>query len=399
MLGLSLAVNSPAVLRRSVGSSKLLVPSSAKWIVEGDSIAAQLDGRSMAMWFSALSNGKVTFLPNSTPGTEATGGHTLANVLADAPGVLAEFPTLTNILIHAGRNSLTAGLATMQSEATQIIDAYNAAGVHVTWSAVLKATDAVGIANEATRLAFNAWLAGLTGKALKVINHDAVFDPATAPALVQADSLHPTVMGERIVVANIVAAMNFAASSHLSLMPGANVVPNAAFAGNPSFTTGFTADSVVPTGWTISNGSGATVKASVLDIGGIRTVEFMGSGSASSAASDLRLSRNVTELAALVGQWIEGGMFVEISNAAGNGDAVGLTGWMVTTGDGYAFNKTHNAAAYGAMSGQYSGFVRVPPVKETADSTFQALGFYCRLAVGAVDFRIRLWSPYGCVTS
>lgn len=398
MLGLGLGMSLPK--RRAGNLSGLAIPPGAIFVVEGDNVAAQVDGRSLAAWMGALSNGRMTFPPNVTPGTEGANSHTLQQVMADVPGVLGKYPALTHVVIHAGRHSLTAGLETMKTQAEAIIDAYNIANVHVVWSCVLKATDAVGTnsTHEATRTGFNAWMAGLGGKRLTVVNHDANFVPASQPALVQAGGIYPTAAGARVIAGNIVAAMSFLASSHVALMPSANALTNAAFAGASPFTTGFTADSVVPTNWGLLNDTGATVKASVLDLGGVRTVELLGSGASSNAGVDLRLSRQTAyELPVQEGQWVEGGMFVDIANATGTGDAVGVTGWSVLIGDTYAFRKDHAAASFGDMGGRFSGFVRVPPMKRTSASNFQSFGFYARLATGTVDVRIRLWSPYACV--
>ncbi len=398
MLGLSLGMDLP---KRKVGNPPGLdIPPGAVFIVEGDNVAAQVDGRSLAAWVGAISNGRITFPPNVAPGTEGANGHTLQQVRDDVPGTLGKYPDLTHVIIHAGRHSLTLGLETMKTQAEAIIDAYNGANIYVIWSCVLKATDAIGTnpTHEATRTGFNAWLAGLGGKRLTVVNHDGNFVPAAQPALVQAGGVYPTAAGARIIAGNIVAAMSFQAYSHLALMPSANALTNAVFAGASPFTTGFSADSVVPTNWGLLNDTGATVKASVLDLGGVRTVELVGSGASSNASVDLRLSRQTAyELPVQEGQWIEGGMFIDIANAAGTGDALGVTGWTVLIGDAYAFRKDHAAASFGDMGARFSGFVRVPPIKRTSASNFQSFGFYARLAVGVVDFRIRLWSPYACV--
>ena len=404
MLGLGLGTGAPR--SRAAG---LAIPSNAVFLCDGDSISAETDGLSLAGHLAVRTGGRMTFVanaypppPNARPGTIGVGGKKIADQTLNVAAAFSADPAVTHIVFHCGTNDMSpTPESQMRSDFLAYCDAWNSRGVKVIYSCILKRIDTVGLnaGNEDKRKAFNAWAAGQVGThgLAAVVNYDATFDPAVMPALIQADGIHPTVAGMRVITGNIVTALSFQASDYLSLMPGANVVPNPTFATPAAYTTGFTADSVVPNGWTISNGSGATVKASVLDIGGTRVFEFLGSGSATSAVSDLRLSRNISELALAAGQWVEGGLFVDIGNAAGTGDAVGLTGWSVATGDAYVFRKDHTASSSGALNWRFTGFVRVPPVKENAASTFQAFGFYCRMAAGPVDFRIRLWSPFACV--
>jgi len=382
-----------------VPDTRLLMASSSLVIVEGDSIAAQVDGRSMAGWLSVASNGLLSFAPNDIEGTEGTGGDTFADVQGDIAAVLAEHAGITHIFLHIGTNDLggVSTPSTMLAALESIVDDYNAGGVHVIYSCILPRTDAIGVDpdNEQKRVDYNALAAAITGRDLTVVNHDANFVTGT---MLQADGVHPNPFGESIVCANLVAALRFQAVNAAALLP-ANALVNPTFTGTAgTIQTGFQGGSVAPTSWSIDNDTGATVTAAiVVDAAGDNCVQFDVSGAASVSNASLRLYRNATELPLEIGQWCDGAMHIEIAGAGGAGDPIGLNGWDFTIGDAATFSATHNAATYGQMSKAVAATVRCLPSPETVASTFQQVAFNARFAVGTVAARIRLKLPHAAV--
>ncbi|MDB5433563.1 MAG: hypothetical protein JWP35_4679 [Caulobacter sp.] len=406
MIGLGLSLDMPRSGAAAVG---ITVPSASLWLIDGDSISAQTDGRSIAAHLATKSGGLMNFAPNAytppadslRPGTVGVSGMKIADQAANLTAMFAANPSVTHMVVHVGTNDMAPTLyATMQSDALNYLALCKTANVSVIWSCILRRNDAIGqdAGNELKRVNFNAWLATLVGNPtyslIGVINHDANFDPAADPTLVNAaDSLHPTYKGAGIFVGNIFAALHFTATDVAALLP-ANTITNATLTGTSGgLATGVTGQ--VPTSWTVDNDTGCTCVASVgVDTDGERYCDMVLTGSATTNGQNVRFFRNDTSVGLVAGEWAEGKMNVTLTGSGGSGDATGVTGWMVQISNGFTFNSSHSFAAYGMMNTAFAGDVRCIPLK-AAGAVTGTIGAYAKLNVGVVDARFRIKKVQG----
>ncbi|QJD54628.1 putative minor capsid protein [Pseudomonas phage MR1] len=359
---------------------------------EGDSLTSFEDGRSFAGNMQLASGSKMRFSAhNGQAGTDGTGGHKLQDVLSEVQRNLTENPKMTDIFIHCGTNNyMDTSAADALSLATQIIDAYNAGGVRVHWLQILPRVVLQSGAPAKFRLAFNYGLANMKGKNLHVFNGDKWYDPTDTT--VSEDGTHQTSKGGRLLMAGVTGAyFTFPATTWTDLLPVNRMVNQAlsSASGNGTVTNGTGA---VCRNYVVDNQSGATMVVTMVVENGVNVIQVDITGSATSAGL-VTIYQNNTNLKALAGQAVEGGTQIAMSGTA-SADPKGLQAWAladIKTGGGRLFHD-QTLDTHGAVPA-YSGPARILPKILTTDATAAKLGLSVRLAVGAVDVRLKYYPP------
>ncbi len=367
---------------------------------EGDSIMAQTDGRSIHSWIALMLDGRLRFLPAIALGTFGTGGDQLQDIMDDVSGVIAAGCRL--VIMDGGTNDplTTASLPASKALATQIVNTYNAAGVHVVYIAIPPRTDTshVGVASrEANRLDFNAWLEGLAaGRGLTVVNVDDVYSPSDSVQSV--DRLHPRTEGAYRIAAKVAAVLSpmLGTGDVAAAIGGAQLLNNPALAG----TTGTLATGVsgqAPTGWIVDNDTGATVVSSLLPSGSGNTWCLDVSGSATTSTQDLRIYQTVSHPIAVGDQFALAARML-LAGLGGEGDPTGVLGWSLAGFKAQIFSQ-FNAAGSGPMTRRVDNLVRCMPFANTTTGASSQVGLFLRFAVGPVAARIEFSTPHCAFTA
>jgi hypothetical protein len=363
----------------------------AMW--EGDSLTANEDGRSFAANLQLASGSKMRFSGKAgLAGTDGTGGHKLADVLADIPRVLTENPLATDVFIHCGTNNYmdTTAPAAL-ALANQIIDAYNAGGKRVNWLGILpRVVLQDGGVNAKYRSDFNYGLANITGKNFKYLNADAAYVPTDI--LQSMDGTHCTSKGSRAIQAYIAANyFTFSANAWDTFMP-VNRILNPTLTSTVAGTVTAPATGSVAEKWTLTNASGATVVGSMITVGADNAIQIDITGSATSQGL-VQLSCHNSLIKALANQIIEAGAVLSMTSVAG-GAPVGLQAWAladIKTGGGRLFHD-QTLLTYGPLP-SFTGPCRIVGKTLPADATACKFGVTLSFATGPVDMRLILSKP------
>lgn len=389
-------------------SGRLRWTSTRDALFDGDSIAANRDGISLAAWATIESQGLLSFAPNAftptgggkIPGTVAVSGKLFADRTADLAAMKTANPLCNTIIFHCGTNDIGTSrtLQQMKDDFLAYLVQAKASGFDVIFSEILRRTDGGGTApNETKRTDFNTWCRQFAGdpmySLLFTVNHDANLNASTTPSLFQSDNLHPNVLGARVLAGNIVNRINFGTATLDSILP-ANIMTNTDMAGTAgTIETGVSG--VAATGWRSRNDvSGVTAVCAVGTAGGFNYQETTYSGTAATNASEAKQYRNDTTCNIVAGEFCEGGAFLDITNGAGNGPPVGLAGWQLTMTQGGTFRGDNIYTTKGPMDIEIHQFVRAIADKATGVVNGH-LTLYCRFVPGVVDVKIRISRPRG----
>lgn len=372
------------------------LPFNLRTIGEGDSIFSYVDGRSILQWANIMLDGRMKFSPNGVAATDANSGHEWNLIDATVATLISEHAPLDLVLLDGGTNdtNVTTPFSDALVDAEHMIDALNDNGTFVVYMEIPPRFDANAAGKAANQATNNNTIRGWeSSKDLKTFSVDDVWIEADLDA---TDKVHQKTQAAYKAAQKLFALLDpIIEKGDVRAALAANKCTNPTFTPDTGGTiaSGMGGGSVIPSGWTVDNDTGATVVSSVITRDdGTKAIRLDVSGTASSDSLDLRIFQVITDTY-VTNDCYEFVADLLIKGAGGTGDPVGINGWALIGGNAVTFTQSQ-AAALGGMNFQVDNTVRCCSRPYGSGSTSFSAGVYFRFAIGAVSARIEFALPH-----